>query len=61
MTILSKQLELSIELVEGRKKLQEQKTIIARQAHEILTLNAQIEFLELKILRITTPPVRRVG
>lgn len=47
--------------LEGSVKIKEQEKMIIAQANEITFLRAQIDFLEIKILRLTTPPARMVG
>lgn len=56
-----KYLQASNDLIAQRKKITEQALIIAQQRKDLDFLRAQIEFLELKILRLTAPPVRMVG
>lgn len=64
---LLQQLQSSIDLIAQRKKLEaqglqiiEQNKLLEHQRQKILSLHAQIDFLEIKLLRLSSP-ARRVG
>lgn len=53
--------DMTLRLLEASVKIAGLNKTIEAQRQDINFLQAQIEFLETKILRLTTPPVRMMG